>query len=38
MDVNNEEKFSSENDVPYDEFKKEWYGILEYIKKQSEAK
>ena len=26
------------NDVPYDEFKKEWDGILEYIKKQSEAK
>ncbi|MEE8478525.1 MAG: carboxymuconolactone decarboxylase family protein [Candidatus Neomarinimicrobiota bacterium] len=26
------------NDVPFDEFKKEWDGILEYIKKQSEAK
>ena len=26
------------NDVPIDEFKKEWDGILEYIKKQSEAK
>ena len=26
------------NDVPFDEFKKEWDGILEYIKKQNEAK
>jgi AhpD family alkylhydroperoxidase len=26
------------NDVPFDEFKKEWDGILEYVKKQSEGK
>jgi AhpD family alkylhydroperoxidase len=26
------------NDVPIDEFKKEWDGILKYIQKQSEAK
>ena len=26
------------NDVPFDEFKKEWDGILEYIKIQNEAK
>jgi len=26
------------NDVPFDEFKKEWDGILEHIKKQSESK
>ena len=26
------------NNVPFDEFKKEWDGILEYIQKQSESK
>ena len=26
------------NNVPFDEFKKEWDGILKYIQKQSEAK
>jgi AhpD family alkylhydroperoxidase len=26
------------NDVPFDEFKKEWDGILEHIQKQSETK